>query len=311
MCLFATLGIHPNPMRPTPSCAVAQVGSFLDVQCDRLERRKPNKMDPCAMHEHFYHIFDTWPVVRPGTKEFFEAIAKAKEAGSVKRVYIYTANTSLPWVRFVMQCVLKYCGFQLDLIDGIKHAPGGLKVVPEHAVLYDDHSGNAIGRCVQVEPYTNEIPWCILEPLISMLPDHGPNVCPCWEQCGGIQAFIARDKSYTDRDHDPASDGTMFALAEEFVPYEEVLLDMDETLLAGARISAYFNALNHFLLYQETEEGMRELEKSKRQQEKTSPTLKAVSSPPVPRRGSLNLKTPDTSKLSQDSLSSGHTNVAR
>ena len=49
----------------------------------------------------------------------------------------------------------------------------------------------------------------ILEPIIVMLPDHGPGICPCWEQCGGLEAFIARDKSYTDREHDPESDGTM------------------------------------------------------------------------------------------------------
>ena len=106
-------------------------------------------------------------------------------------------------------------------------------MVPANAVLYDDHSGNAIGHCVQVVPYTNEIPWVILEPIIARLPDHGPTACPCWEQCGGLRAFIARDKSYNDREHDPESDATMVELAKEFVPHEEVLLDMDETLLAG------------------------------------------------------------------------------
>jgi len=216
-----------------------------------LKGRMPNHNDTCAMPEHFYHVFETWPVIRPGVKEFLGKIAAAKKKGDVKRVFIYTANTSLPWVRFVMQCLLKYCGFGLDLIDGIKHAPGGLKVVPANAVLYDDHSGNAIGNCVQVSPYTNEIPWVLLEPMIQALPDHGAETCPCWDQCGGLQAFINRDKSYKDRDHDPESDNTLIQLTKDFVPHEEVLLDMDETLIAGARISAYFNALNHFLMFRE------------------------------------------------------------
>ena len=132
---------------------------FIECRPGQLERRKPSKRDRAALHEHFYHIFDLWPVIRPGVKELLTTIAQHKSKGNVKRVFIYTANTSLTWVKFVMQCMLKYYGFELDLIDGIKHAPDGLKVVPNNAVLYDDQSGNAIGHCVHVEPYTNEIPW--------------------------------------------------------------------------------------------------------------------------------------------------------
>jgi len=220
-----------------------------------LKGAEPSLSDPRARPEHFYHLFEKWPVIRPGLKEFLAKLLEAKTKGTVKRVFIYTANTSLHWVRFVMQCILKWHGFPLSLIDGIKHAPGGLKVVPENAVLYDDHPENAIGNCIQVDKYTNEIPWDMLAPLILSLPDHSPETCPCWEQCGGIKAFVDRDMAYKDRPHDPESDLTLYHLAEEFEPCEEVLLDMDETLLAGARISAYFNALNHFLMFRDEEFG--------------------------------------------------------
>jgi len=45
----------------------------------------------------------------------------------------------------------------------------------------------------------------------------------------------------------------MLDLMHDFVPHDEVLLDLDETLIAGARLSAYFNALNHFLMFREEE----------------------------------------------------------
>lgn len=214
-----------------------------------VQGRLPLPTDSRALFAHLFYIFDRHPVVRPGVKEFLAKIAAYKAKGEVKRVYIYTANTSLHWVRFIMQSILVYYSLDLSIIDGIKHAPGGLKVVPEGAVLYDDHPENSIGLCIKVEPYTNEVPWELLEPILQTLPDHDAILCPCWEQCGGLQAFIDRDKSCKDRDHDHASEDVLRHLTENFVPFEEVLLDMDETLIAGARVSAYYNALNHFFQF--------------------------------------------------------------
>ena len=62
-----------------------------------------------------------------------------------------------------------------DPCDTINPLPGTLalpQVVPDGAVLYDDHPENAIGNCVAVDPYTNEIPWEILGPILQKLPDH-------------------------------------------------------------------------------------------------------------------------------------------
>lgn len=212
----------------------------------------PTLTDQRACPEHFFLIFSLWPVVRPGVPEFLHMLNEKKKAGEVQRIYIYTANTSLHWVRFIMQCIMQYYAVPLDTFDGIKHAPGGLKVVPDGAVLYDDHPENAIGRCVAVDPYTNEIPWEILGPILQKLPDHSEASCPLWDECGGLKKFIERDQQYEDPPHNEASESTMFALKDEFVAYDEVLLDLDETLIAGARLSAYFNALNHFLMFRES-----------------------------------------------------------
>lgn len=216
---------------------------------------EPLPSDQRATPEHFFLIFSLWPVVRPGVPEFLNMLCEKKKACEVQRIYIYTANTSLHWVRFIMQCIMQYYGISLDTFDGIKHAPGGLKVVPDGAVLYDDHPENAIGNCVAVDPYTNEIPWEILGPILQKLPDHTEASCPLWEECGGLQKFIERDQQYEDPPHNEASETTMFDLMQEFVAYDEVLLDLDETLIAGARLSAYFNALNHFLMFREDMQG--------------------------------------------------------
>lgn len=218
---------------------------------DGMNSRSPELTDTRAMPEHIYLIFDLWPCVRPGVPEFLKLLSDKKKAGEIQRIYIYTANTSLHWVRFIMQCIMKYYGVPLDTFDGIKHAPGGLKVVPEGAVLYDDHPENAVGNCIPVMPYTNEIPWEILAPILEKLPDHTEASCPLWEECGGLQSFIDRDKQYTDPPHDKESEETLFDLIRDFKPYSEVLLDLDETLIAGARLSAYYNALNHFLMFRE------------------------------------------------------------
>ena len=70
---------------------------------------------------------------------------------------------------------------------------------------------------------------------------------------GGLSAYIDRDKQYPDIPHEVESEGTLEELTEE-IPEElekeevdEVLLDMDETLIAGARTSAFYFAINHFL----------------------------------------------------------------
>jgi len=212
---------------------------------------EPMPTDQRACPEHFYLIFSLWPVVRPGVPEFLKMLSEKKRLGEVQHVYIYTANTSLHWVRFIMQCIMHYYAIALDTFDGIKHAPGGLKVVPDGAVLYDDHPENAIGNCVAVDPYTNEIPWEILGPILQKLPDHTEASCPLWDECGGLQKFIERDQQYEDPPHNETSETTMFDLIQEFVPHDEVLIDLDETLIAGARLSAYFNALNHFLMFRE------------------------------------------------------------
>jgi len=162
---------------------------------------EPLLTDPRAMPEHFYLIFSLWPVVRPGVPEFLRMLSEKKKAGLVHRIYIYTANTSLHWVRFIMQCIMQYYAISLDTFDGIKHAPGGLKVVPDGAVLYDDHPENAIGNCIAVDPYTNEIPWEILGPILQKLPDHTEASCPLWDECGGLQKFVERDQQYEDPPH--------------------------------------------------------------------------------------------------------------
>lgn len=212
---------------------------------------EPMLSDHRALPEHFYLIFSLWPVVRPGVPEFLRMLSEKKRGGEIQSIYIYTANTALPWVRFIMLCIMKYYSIPTDTFDGIKHAPGGLKVVPDGAVLYDDHPENAIGNCVAVDPYTNEIPWEILGPILQKLPDHTEECCPLWKECGGLQKFIDRDQQYEDPPHNEASEETMLDLTREFVPHDEVLLDLDETLIAGARLSAYFNALNHFLMFRE------------------------------------------------------------
>ena len=60
--------------------------------------------------------------------QFLKMLSEKKRLGEVQHVYIYTANTSLHWVRFIMQCIMHYYAIALDTFDGIKHAPGGLKV---------------------------------------------------------------------------------------------------------------------------------------------------------------------------------------
>lgn len=82
-------------------------------------------------------------------------------------------------------------------------------------------------------PYTNEIPWEILGPILQKLPDHSEASCPLWDECGGLQKFIERDQQHEDPPHHEASETTMFDLIQEFVVYDEVLLDLDETLIAG------------------------------------------------------------------------------
>lgn len=202
--------------------------------------------DTCAVPEHLYYVFNKWPVLRPGLKEFLSGLVEQREKGTIKGIYIYTANTSIEWVKFVMTCMISYLDLSTDLFGGIKHAPGGLKIVPENCVLYDDHPENVTGNCVAVDPYHNEIPWSILEPVVKCLPDDGK---------GGLQAYIERDKQYPDIPHEVESEGTLAELAEELgeelkaEEVDEVLLDMDETLIAGARTSAYFFAINHFIKF--------------------------------------------------------------
>merc|ERR1719313_239444 len=116
--------------------------------------------------------------------------------GTIKGVYIYTANTSLEWVKFIMTSMVDYYSLPLDMFDGIRHAPGGLNEVPANAMLYDDHPENVEGNCVPVDPYHNDIPWSILEPVVQALPDDGK---------GGLQAYIDKDKAYPDQEHDKES----------------------------------------------------------------------------------------------------------
>lgn len=252
----STVGMVMNRRKGTLDI-VAQTGGTDEVSThvmgggSKRKGSRPVLTDTRAMPEHFYLIFEMWPCVRPGVPEFLKLVSEKKKAGEIERVYIYTANTSLHWVRFIMQCIMQFYGINLDTFDGIKHAPGGLKVVPEGAVLYDDHPENAVGNCIPVKPYTNEIPWHILAPILERLPDHTQASCPLWEECGGLQSFIDRDKQYSDPPHDKESEQTFFDIAKDFKPYKEVLLDLDETLIAGARMSAYYNALNHFLMFRE------------------------------------------------------------
>merc|ERR1711966_455441 len=95
-----------------------------------------------------------------------------KQKNKVNKIYIYTASSNLLWVQFIMHCLLTYYLLPPDMIDGIKQAPAGLKVVPAGSVLYDDQPHCATGECVAVDPYTNEIPWTVLEPMIMRLPEH-------------------------------------------------------------------------------------------------------------------------------------------
>lgn len=228
-----------------------EAGETSNSAAASLVGAEPQLSDQRACPEHFYLIFSLWPVVRPGVPEFLKMLSQKKKLGEVQKVYIYTANTSLHWVRFIMQCIMTYYAIPPDTFDGIKHAPGGLKVVPDGAVLYDDHPENAIGNCKAVLPYTNEIPWEILAPILQKLPDHSEASCPLWDECGGLQKFIERDQQYEDPPHNEDSETTMFELLAEFESHDEVLIDLDETLIAGARLSAYFNALNHFLMFRE------------------------------------------------------------
>lgn len=228
-----------------------EAGEASNSAAASLVGAEPQLSDQRACPEHFYLIFSLWPVVRPGVPEFLKMLSEKKKLGEVQKVYIYTANTSLHWVRFIMQCIMTYYAIPPDTFDGIKHAPGGLKVVPDGAVLYDDHPENAIGNCKAVLPYTNEIPWEILAPILQKLPDHSEASCPLWDECGGLQKFIERDQQYEDPPHNEDSETTMFELLAEFESHDEVLIDLDETLIAGARLSAYFNALNHFLMFRE------------------------------------------------------------
>jgi len=208
--------------------------------------RVPSKEDSTASPEHLYYIFNLWPVLRPHLRKFLIALREQREAGHIKGIYIYTANTSVEWVKFIMTCILEYYDLPLDTFNGLKHSPGGLKIVPENAVLYDDHPENVTGNCVPVDPYYNDISWELLEPVVRCLPDD-PN------KPGALSAYIAKDKQFADRPHEKESEETLNELADEAAgeceKIEEVLLDLDETLIVGARISAYFFALNHFLKF--------------------------------------------------------------
>ena len=102
------------------------------------------------------------------------------------------------------------------------------------------------GNCIPVDPYNNEVPWSLLEPIFEFIPDDGNN---------GKAEYIAADKLHTDHAHDVASEGTLLELARDpfrgcdeelYNSHTVVLLDLDETLISGARASAYFFALNHF-----------------------------------------------------------------
>jgi len=206
--------------------------------------RLVNSTDEAAMPEHMFYVFNMWPVLRPGLKEFLVMLREHREDpnSAVKGIYIYTANTSLEWVKFIMTAMIEYYNLPLDTFDGIRHSPGGLKLVESNGVLYDDHPENVEGNCVPVDPYHNDIPWSLLEPVVRQLPDDGK---------GGLNSYIEKDKSYKDVVHEKDSDATLFEFAEEGIEegMEEVLLDLDETLIAGARSSAYFFALNHFLKF--------------------------------------------------------------
>lgn len=237
----------PDLDTPGPRCKPAVERKPLPAGC------LPTLDETCARPEHFFYMFHLHGVIRPGVREFFEKVAEHKSKGTVKKLWVYSSNTQLPWVRFIMQCVLKFYSLDLSLIDGIKHSVGGLKVVPDNGVLYDDRPEHCIGRCIKVATYTNEIPWEVLEPIMLRIPDHCEDVCPCWDVCGGLQKLMKKDKMQKDCPHDVNSERALLDLVDEFEPYEEVMVDVDGTLLSAARLSVYFNALNHFLLYRDAE----------------------------------------------------------
>jgi len=209
-------------------------------------------VDTEAVPEHMFYVFDRWPVLRPGLKEFLVALRNRRAKGELKSILLYTANSKIEWVKFIMKAMLLYFELPNDTFDGIRHAPGGLKLVPPKEVLFDDHPENADGNCVAVDPYFNDVPWDVLEPLFSYLPDDGK---------GGLAAFIADDKAHEDKPHDKESEETLLEFAKdpctgcaefEDVP-DVVLLDLDETLIQGARTSAYFAAINHFIKFRKVE----------------------------------------------------------
>jgi len=223
------------------SVTTTREGASLKAQPQLPEGRTVDvTKDTRALPEHLFLVFQKWPVLRPGLPEFLWMLLKQRGDGRIKKIYIYTANTSLDWVKFLMLCITQYYGLPNDTFAGIKHAPGGQKIVPDDSVLYDDHPENVQGNCVPVDPYTNEIPWDILEPLVRMLPDDGK---------GGLDAYIAKDRAYADVPHEPESEGTLLELCEDFEAHDNVLLDLDETLISGARASAYYFAINHFLQF--------------------------------------------------------------
>jgi len=209
--------------------------------------RMVSEADTEAVPEHLYYLFNRHPVLRPGLKEFLTALINQKQEGKISKIEIYTANTNAEWVKFVVKCLLTYLELPLDTISGMKKTVNGAKEVPEKHVLYDDHPENVVGPCVPVDPYNNEVPWKLLDPLFEQLPDDGK---------GGLQKYIERDKQYPEVQHDKDSEQTLFELThepglgfEEFGPVDVVLLDLDETLISGLRASAYWVAINHFLKY--------------------------------------------------------------
>jgi len=247
--IAADLG-EPSPTKDSETVTKLSNGNGAEQPDAAPGERPPGRTidlskDTRALPEHLFLVFQKWPVLRPGLPEFLWMLRKQREEGHIKGIYIYTANTALDWVKFLVMCIMQYYGLPIDTFDGIKHSPGGLKVVPEDSVLYDDHPENVQGNCVPVDPYTNEIPWDILEPLVRMLPDDGK---------GGLDAYIAKDRAYADVPHEPESEGTLLELCSDFEPHDYVLLDLDETLISGARVSAYYFAINHFLRFKSNAE---------------------------------------------------------
>lgn len=235
------------PLPPSVSVGIDPATGFNAAGAYKPGRgqRVDATVDTVATAEHLYYVFDRWPVLRPGLREFLIALRERRAEGQLKQILIYTANNKIEWVKFVMKAMLQYFELPTDTFNGIRQAPGGLKIVPESEVLYDDHPENVEGNCVAVDPYNNEVPWSVLEPLFADLPDDGK---------GGKKSYIEKDKRFPEKPHEPESEATLFEFSrlpslgmEEFSSVDVALLDLDETLIAGGRASAYFFAIGHFL----------------------------------------------------------------